>query len=74
MKRRLLQSAIILTALAVFLVMSLCSCVSRPKPAMVRTTTSTPAGRFGLGSTSITETPYESPAYREAGVAMFSRR
>lgn len=63
------RTAAILTALIL-----LSSCVPRYKQPMQRTTTSVPAGRFGTGTTTVTEAPYESPAYHAAATAMFSRR
>jgi hypothetical protein len=59
----------------------LASCQSkRPKPQTVRTTTyhtgslmMGAAGDAPTGATTVTETPYESPAYRAAGEALFSR-
>jgi hypothetical protein len=60
--------------LALLLTLSILpSCVSYYKPPTVKTTTVIPTGRYGVFGTTTTETPYESPAYREAGTALFSR-
>lgn len=72
MKRHII-TMIMITSGAFGLCLVLPSCVSRYKAPVVRSTTSMPAGRFGAGGTTVTETPYESPAYHEAGVALFSR-
>lgn len=68
-----MKTSILILTLAALALLSMPSCVTRHKPPMVRTTTSVPEGRFGAGTTSVTETPYESPAYREAATAMFAR-
>ncbi len=61
-------------AILIIVALTLASCVTRYKPPTVRTTTSH-AGQFGASPfTTVTETPYESPAYRAAGEAMFTRQ
>lgn len=66
MKRRLLQSAVILTALAVFFAMCLCSCQGTASAPLSRSLSIQPDGTK-------TETiqPYESP-FRRAQAAYIS--
>lgn len=62
----------ILILLAALALLSSCA-ARRPATPMIRTTTYG-QGLFGasMGQT-VTETPYESPAYTAAGTALFSR-
>lgn len=74
--KRTLQTSFVLIIAAVILGVSLtlCSCGgTRHKPAMIRTTTSHPGMMGAAASTTVTETPYESPAFTAAGQALFSR-
>lgn len=64
-----------MTALALLLGITLASCnaIRREPAPVIRTTTFGAGLRGGMVPQTVIETPYESPAYTEAGKRLFAR-